>query len=80
MSVAQFYLFPFDRLDRMLKFVGTTRRQSHKWEKDLTRIFGSVHFLTHDRPTWVGGLKFYKIVRSASRAPEPPDTGVRWVI
>ncbi len=36
--------------------------QSHYWERDLVRIFGNIHFLTND-PTWIGGIKFYKIVR-----------------
>lgn len=56
------YIFPYSKLARMHRFVQQTRKQAHYWEHDLTRIFGRIHFLTVD-PTWIGGIRFYKIVR-----------------
>ena len=56
------YIFPYDKLEQMHRFVSETRKQSHYWEKDLALIFGRIHFMTTD-PTWIGGIKFYKIIR-----------------
>lgn len=56
------YVFPSSKLRSFQAFVEHTHLQSHYWERNLVRIFGDIHFLTKD-PTWVGGIKFYKIVR-----------------
>ena len=61
------YIFPAARLRAFIEFLTTNHKQSHYWERDLVRIFGGLNFLTID-PTWIGGLKFYKIVRNRPRA------------
>lgn len=57
------YIFPYGKINQLIHFLEKTHQQSHYWENDLKKIFHNISFLTHD-PTWVGGLKFYKIVRN----------------
>lgn len=57
------YIFPYGKVNQFIRFLETTHKQSHYWENDLKKIFQNISFFMHD-PTWVGGLKFYKIVRN----------------
>ena len=69
-----FYMFPVDHLQRMISFVDRPAHllphSSHDWEAPLVEIFGRpLHFLTVDS-TWIGGLRFYRIVRDRADAED----------